>query len=274
MRKTNLLIFAVIVVGIAGYIAIAVLFLGKFRTPTAPPEPKPVEFRPPTPDEAPPDIRNAVLLGYDIMMETRTYAPAYVGNKLTCSNCHFQAGLVNQSIPLVGVAAEYPKYRSRTHYATNLVSRTNECFERSMNGHAAPADSREMQALQAYFAWISRDVPIYSKVPWLGVKKINSTHVPDRNRGQIVYEARCASCHSADGQGTAQAPPVWGPGSYNDGAGMSKPLIFASFVYANMPKGSPDLSVEEALDVAAYVQTKPRPHFKNLLKAAQNSDSE
>jgi thiosulfate dehydrogenase len=262
MRKITVILSSLLVAGFAGYVVVAVLFLDKFRAPTPPPEPKTLIFRPPRPEDAPPQLRDAVMLGYDIMLDSPTYAPAYVGNKLSCSNCHFRAGLVKQGLSLVGVAATYPKFRLRTRYATDLVARTNECFERSMNGRAAPVTSREMQALQAYFAWISRDIPIYSEVPWLGVKSVTPDRPPDRAAGQTIYRARCAPCHGSEGQGTDKAPPVWGPQSFNDGAGMAKQPMFASFVFANMPKGSPDLTVEQAFDVTAYVATKPRPHFK------------
>lgn len=261
MRKLNIVMTSLIVMAVAGYVVTLVLYLVEFRAPTPPPVPNTIAFHPPRPDDAPPEIRDAVLLGYDIMLDSKSYAPAYVGNKLTCSNCHFRGGLTQTGIPLVGVAATYPKFRKRTQFATDLVARTNECFERSMNGRAAPVTSREMQALLAYYAWISREIPIYSEVPWLGVKRVTPGRSPDRSAGEVIYHARCSVCHGPDGQGTDQAPPLWGPQSFNDGAGMAKEPMFASFVFANMPKGSPDLSVEQAFDVAAYVAMRPRPHF-------------
>ena len=58
-------------------------------------------------------------------------------------------------------------------------------------------------------------------------------------------------------------PPLRGPGSFNDGAGMSKVDKMARFVKANMPKTSPgSLTVQQAFDVAAFVTAKPHPHFK------------
>ncbi|MDT8069391.1 MAG: c-type cytochrome [Terriglobia bacterium] len=263
MRKLSVILASMVVAVVLLYVGIVYLFMEKYRAPAPPAvSAKAPRFKAPNPEDAPPQLRPAVLLGYDIMMHTATYAPAYTGNKLNCSSCHFAAGLVDEGIPLVGVAATYPKYRKRTNYATDLVARTNECFERSMNGRAAPVTSREMQALQAYFAWISRGTPIYSDVPWLGVKRVQPTRDPDRANGQSIFAVRCALCHGADGAGTVQAPPLWGPQSFNDGAGMAKLETFASFVHANMPKGTPDLSVDQAYDVAAYVTKQPRPHFK------------
>jgi cytochrome c len=52
----------------------------------------PVVFNPPLPEDAPTDIKDAVMLGYNILMDIQKYAAKYVGNKLNCKNCHFEAG--------------------------------------------------------------------------------------------------------------------------------------------------------------------------------------
>ena len=262
MRDLRYVLVSVIALGVLGFtLVLAVSFWRMQRRPATPERVDTVAFNPPRPQDAPAEIREAVMLGYNIMIDTRTYAPAYTGNGLTCSNCHFNGGLSQDGIPLVGVAATYPKYRERTGYATDLVSRTNECFERSMNGKTPPVESREMQALQAYYAWISRGIPVYAKVPWLGVKKIKTAHVPSAEAGATVFRARCTPCHGVDGQGTSVAPPLWGPNSFNDGAGMDNVEMLASFAFANMPRGSPGLSVDQAFDVAAFLTSQPRPHF-------------
>lgn len=263
MRDIKYVLLALVSLGIVGLTLVLALYFWRLQEKPADRERvEAVAFNPPRLEDAPPDIRDAVMLGYNIMLDTGKYAPAYTGNGLNCSNCHFNAGLSQDGIPLVGVAAIYPKYRSRTNYATDLVARTNECFERSMNGKAAPVTSREMQALQSYYAWISRGVPIYSKVPWLGVKKIKPDHAPNSDTGATVFRARCSTCHGADGQGTIQAPALWGPKSFNDAAGMNDVEMLASFAFANMPRGTPDLSREQAFDVAAYIISRPRPHFQ------------
>ncbi len=221
-----------------------------------------VVFNPPRPEDAPKDIRDAVMLGYHILMETQKYAPDYVGNDLQCRSCHFNAGRERNTLSLVGVAATYPKYRARHDYATDLVTRTQGCFKRSMNGKALPPEGKLMQSIMAYYHWISKGVPQYAKVPWLGLKKIKSDHKPDKAAGQAVFRDVCARCHGQDGLGTDIAPPVWGPRSFNDGAGMSKMKNFPSFVHHFMPKNNPTLTVEQALDVGAYATSQPRPHFQ------------
>ncbi|MHB1654518.1 MAG: c-type cytochrome [Desulfitobacteriaceae bacterium] len=222
-------------------------------------------YAPPKLDQAPANMKEAVLLGYNIVHDTSKYAGAYVGNKLSCTNCHFNAGQSqggkNGGISLVGVGATYPAYKSRQKYSVDLVARTEDCFERSMNGKALPATGKEMESILAYYQWLSKDIPVYSKVPWLGLPVLKSTHVPDAQAGGQLFGQQCTSCHGAEGQGTAAAPPVFGPDSFNDGAGMAKVETLASFALNNMPKGNPDLTEEQALDVAAFVDSQPRPHI-------------
>jgi thiosulfate dehydrogenase len=220
------------------------------------------EFKPPSLADAPPDLRDVVMLGYNIMMNTQRYAGEYVGNELECRNCHFEAGMIKDTISLVGVAAKYPRYREREHYSIDLVDRTNNCFMRSMNGRPLPPDSEDMQALMAFYHWISRGIPIYSEVPWLGLKKISQGgYPPDESMGWKTYVAECAPCHGDNGQGTKIAPPIWGSGSFNDCAGMANLDTFASFIYHFMPMGNPNLSMDRSFDVAKFCTSQPRPHF-------------
>ena len=69
----------------------------------------------------------------------------------------------------------------------------------------------------------------------------------------------------ADGRGY-QYPPLWGPHSYNDGAGLFRVTNLAKYVKAAMPYGAtfdhPQLTNKQAWDVAAFVNSQPRPHLK------------
>ena len=82
-------------------------------------------------------------------------------------------------------------------------------------------------------------------------------------------------CHGEDGAGLLAAedrskgylfPPVWGPDSFNNGAGMHRVLTAARFIKARMPLGEPDLTDDQAFDVAAYINDQPRPQMPNLEK--------
>ena len=65
-------------------------------------------------------------------------------------------------------------------------------------------------------------------------------------------------------------PPLWGPDSFNDGAGMARLITIANFVHFNMPHGTdyldPRLSVDDAWDVGAFVLSHPRPQKSGLDK--------
>jgi thiosulfate dehydrogenase len=80
-------------------------------------------------------------------------------------------------------------------------------------------------------------------------------------------------CHGKNGEGLFAAsgleytyPPLWGPHSYNNGAGLYRLSGFAGFVKNNMPyllasHAAPMLSNEQAWDVAAFVNSQPRPTY-------------
>ena len=88
---------------------------------------------------------------------------------------------------------------------------------------------------------------------------------PDYDRGQLVYRRNCALCHGADGAGQKVAgryvfPPLWGPDSFNWGAGMHRIDNAAAFIKANMPLSRGGmLSDQEAWDVAMFMDAHERP---------------
>lgn len=222
------------------------------------------------PELAPDEIKDQVMLGYKIVIDTPKFAKEFVGNNLVCNNCHFCAGNTlggrNGGISLVGVTNVYPQYSARSKRVINLKERLTNCFMRSMNGKAPPQNSETMDAVVAYLSWISMEVMHIKNPPWLGLKDLKSKHQPDPINGAKVYAAHCAICHQTTGEGTKGVPPLWGNNSYNDGAGMNTLPMLSSFVYYNMPYQEPTLTEEEALDVAAFVIQQHRPVFKNTPK--------
>ncbi|MGQ0667810.1 MAG: c-type cytochrome [Nitrospiraceae bacterium] len=220
-------------------------------------------FAPPSPETIPGDLRGEqIRLGYKMVVDTQEYGKRYVGNALNCTNCHLDAGLNPNAASYVGISVLYPEYRARAGRPMSLADRINECFERSMNGKALPPDSSKLAALVAYIDWLSQNVPRGSTVPWRGIPRITSTRAPDPVNGKDVFTKKCAFCHGSDGQGTMAAPPLWGPRSYNIGAGMARVGVAASFIKANMPRGwGWSVTDDEAFDVAAYVNSQPRPDF-------------
>lgn len=219
---------------------------------------------------APPDLATipegeegeVIHAGYELVSDTQNHARAYIGNGLNCTNCHLDAGRRLGAAPFVGLAALFPEYRARNDRMNRLEDRLNDCFERSMNGRPLPQGSPEQVALVAYITWLSRGVSKEAALAWRGFPKIASTRRPDPQKGKALYAERCAACHAENGQGTATVPPLWGPRSYNLATGMARVSLAASFIKANMPLGQGGtLTDEEAYDLAAFINSQPRPDF-------------
>ncbi len=229
------------------------------------------------------------LVVYGQELATRTFAHIgpevadprrrLAGNNLACTSCHQQGASKPYAMPWVGVSATFPQYRAREDDISTVEERVNGCMQRSMSGKPLALDSREMKAFVAYIAFLSKGIPVGAQVE--GSATLQSK-VPNRRAdpaaGQQVYAAKCAVCHGAEGQGQrvgkvgdAQGytfPPLWGRDSFNTGAGMNRMLMATRYIRQNMPLGAshaaPQLSDDEAYDVAAYVLSQPRPEKAHL----------
>ena len=72
----------------------------------------------------------------------------------------------------------------------------------------------------------------------------------------------------ATGSGSPPAmPPLWGPTSFNDGAGLNRTENMAEFLFHNMPQNRPGtLTAQQSFDIATYIHTMPRPKFNEAYK--------
>jgi thiosulfate dehydrogenase len=203
----------------------------------------------------------------------------YAGNNLACQNCHLKAGTKRFGLPLIGVYGAFPTYIAREDGISSLEDRINGCMERSMNGRVLPTDSKEVRAIVAYIQYVSTGTTVGKTIQGRGSAALKLLSRPaNPQRGAAVFKEICAQCHQPDGQGKRRGtkgdargyefPPLWGPDSFNDGAGMHRLIVSASFVHANMPVGTtydaPTLSVDDAWDVAAYINAQPRPARAHL----------
>jgi thiosulfate dehydrogenase len=224
-------------------------------------------FVPPAQDALPEGpMGEVVRRGEQIFLNTRANAPAFVGNALNCVNCHLDAGRKADAAPMWGAWPMYPAYRNKTRHVDTFAERLRGCFTYSMNGTPPPFGDEVLVALEAYAYWMSQGAPAGEKLPGAGYAKLPPPEKPaDAVRGQAVFQAQCALCHGADGQGQRVGdvqvfPPLWGPQSYNWGAGMHKIDTAAAFIQANMPLGQGGrLSVQEAWDVARFINGHERP---------------
>ena len=225
------------------------------------------EFTPPLAEDAPAGPEgDAIRLGARLMTETRAAAPAHVGNALACSNCHLDAGRRAGAAPLWAAFVNFPAYRAKNKEINSFQKRAQDCFLYSMNGVPPALGSRELLAIESYAAYLARGLPSGVSPPGRGFPRLEAPALPpDDARGAAVYGEICAACHGPDGGGQVidgkQAfPPLWGPHSYNWGAGMATIDKAAAFIHANMPPGQPGtLSVQQAWDVAHFVDGHVRP---------------
>jgi thiosulfate dehydrogenase len=226
-------------------------------------------------------MKESILYGRDLIIHTSHYFGENgkifqsFTNGMNCQNCHLEAGTKVFGNNYSAVASTYPKYRARSGSIENINKRINDCFERSLNGRALDTNSREMQSIIAYIRWLGKDVSKGIKPEGSGFKDLpllDRAANPDAGRG--VYNMKCQNCHQQNGSGLMNAentayiyPPLWGNKSYNDGAGLFRISNFTKFVKYNMPQGvshsNAQLTDEEAWDVAAFVNSQPRPK-KNI----------
>jgi thiosulfate dehydrogenase len=222
--------------------------------------------------------RQMVMYGEELIAHTGIYfgpegSVRQISNGMNCQNCHLDAGTRPWGNNYGAVYSTYPKFRARSGTVEDIYKRVNDCFERSLNGKSIDTGSREMQAIYAYMKWLGRDVPKGKKPYSTGLPVLPyMNRAADPEKGKSVYINYCQSCHGQNGEGilnvdkkSYQYPPLWGDHSYNDGAGLYRITRFASYVKSNMPFNQathemPKLSDEEAWDVAAFVNSQPRPH--------------
>ena len=228
-------------------------------------------------DEVSGEERAMINYGQQLISNTSQYlgphgSVAQISNGMNCQNCHLNAGKKNWGNNYSAVYSTYPKFRNRSGGLETIYKRVSDCFQRSLNGSAPDSNSKEFKAIYAYIKWLGKNVkkeeiPIGSGIPKIPFLQ----RAADPHKGKLVYATQCVTCHGPNGEGQIATnrisyiyPPLWGPGSYTIGAGLYRLSNFAGYVKSNMPfeqtsHHNPRLSIEEAWDVAAFVNSQPRP---------------
>ena len=242
----------------------------------------------------------SVRRGFALFMNTSQIAPSISGGTMSCNNCHPNGGQRDKAMPLVGIDRVFPEYNKRAGRIFTLEDRIIGCLLRSVNatgsrdpgtvtrhendlaGSSLTPERREVQDLAAYITWLFSGRTIGKEIPWRGHNSLPaSSLIPvdklDPKLGKRYFDEWCAYCHDADGQGTSASAdqmsallhikakhpgPLWGPNSWNDGAGAARTYTLAGMIRSWMPYLNPGfLSDEQAQQIAAYITSQPRPSF-------------
>lgn len=236
-------------------------------------------------------LADQIRWGFRLFVDTPREAARFSPNKLSCNNCHVNAGQKEKALPLVGIAGIYPEYNKRDGRLFSLEDRIVGCFKRSLCAvgvsrnddsmtvgkvEIPSSDCKEILALAAYLTWLSQGFPLGEDPPWRGHNVIAKENlIPigklDARRGEALFLEKCSNCHGADGQGVEigdkKAGPLWGSDSWNDGAGAARIYTLAGIIRYAMPYLDPgSLTDEEAQHISAFINSKPRPAypFKDL----------
>jgi len=226
-------------------------------------------------------LSHDIKWGFRLFTNTPHEAPQFAPSKMSCNNCHLNGGQREKSLPLVNVAGMFPEYNRRSGRLYSLNDRIVDCFLRSENATGAVEDdlpsttSPEVLALAAYITYIARGSEVGKNPSWRGQNVIAPSNMIDvgkldPSRGEALFMEHCTNCHGEDGQGVQigdkKPGPLWGPDSWNDGAGAARIYTLAGIIRYAMPYLDPGrLTDEEAQQIAAFINSKPRPQypFKN-----------
>ena len=238
-------------------------------------------------DDSP--LSTQIRWGFRIFTNTPGEAARFTPSKVSCNNCHLNGGQREKALPLVGVVGMLPEYNRRAGRLISLGDRIVDCFLRSENapgrielgngrdveadeGEALPSPvSKEVLAVSAYLAWLSRGSEVGRNPAWRGenvvpARALITIEKLDVHKGEALFMERCTSCHGVYGQGVAvgdkKPGPLWGPDSWNDGAGAARVYTLAGIIRYAMPYLDPgSLTDEDAQQLAAFIDSKPRPSY-------------
>ncbi|MDP2883050.1 MAG: c-type cytochrome [Azonexus sp.] len=223
------------------------------------------------------DNAPAVVAGCNLVTETPRHVSAPIarawGSRLSCQSCHLEAGDRVNAASLAHGAVVLPHMLTSLTQPVRFDRRVLMCFARSLNWLDFGLDAPEINPINIYANWLAQrhDLPIGVLPPGRGMPLVYDAQGRGVSflAGENVYRERCQACHGPNGLGGRvevggrRPPPLAGPESFTAAATTSDPFRMAGFIHANMPPGAsleqPQLSHQEALDIAAYLTRLGRP---------------
>ena len=167
-----------------------------------------------------------------------------------CIGCHGIPGY-KASFPEVYQVPMISGQNAKFITASLSAYKKGERKHPSMRGIADTLSDQDIADIAAYYEG-------HGKVD--GAAPAKAAPAPSAKVAELLTKGGCVACHGANGEGMGALPPLWGPKSYSIGASMSRIERAASFIYHNMPQSAPGtLTHQEAFDLAAYINSKPRP---------------
>jgi thiosulfate dehydrogenase len=180
-----------------------------------------------------------------------------------CGRCHLDAGAEPGELSLIGATRDYARDDA-------LMKRVDECLTRNLHLRPLALNGVERAAVRAWLEFLAAKDAATSP----SLRKDHDPPAfatPERaanpQAGEQLFGQRCADCHGKDGAGLLASrdpakgylfPPLWGRDSFPDASDMRRISTLARFVKAKMPLGRPDLTDDQAFDVAAFIESKPR----------------
>ena len=204
-----------------------------------------------------------------------------------CTSCHFGGGKTPGGNPVYQSPDKYSVtggvYFRAFNYKRDLADSINDCIKNCGGGNPVPKDGTVMQALVAYVQHVRDSVtdvtmknnPGWKTMPGEAMPVVNATWTTmtaSVSAGQSAYSSNgCSGCHDKDGAGMGElrsgearprVPALWGDRSYTWGAAYGQTPQLAGVIKNHMPYGKnsyPFLGDQTALNIAAFINSKPRP---------------
>jgi len=218
---------------------------------------------------APGPLGDMVSLGKQLFFDTpgNPLSRPFVGKDevKSCGTCHRAGGTDLNALPLFGAAAAYPAQVDGR--VMSLQGRIADCFIHHLDGVPPPFESKVLVALDAYVTSLSAGKRMAMSASGGGPRGLKPVTTDagfwsksDIAAGKSLYSAKCIACHGANGGGGA-APALWGPKAFNAAAALAKPQKLTTFVATHMGAYAGGLTTEQARDLAAFIDSQPRPDF-------------
>jgi cytochrome c len=207
----------------------------------------------------------------------------YVNTTTSCTSCHFTGGHVPFGTPFYQVPDKYASrpYFRPLNYNRDVEDSIIDCLSNCMNNPQTPPKGDPiLQDMVAYIEWVANGVNNASMkgegwptLPGHALPTIPgmASMTADPVRGEQLYNAnpikKCSSCHEQDGGGDyrpgenrPRVPALWGSDSYTRGAAFYNNQNMGAYIREHMPLGNAgELSGQDALDIAAYINDQPHP---------------